>query len=226
MDWEYMIIVIIIMITIVYNLCRKNSESEVKETLYDEKIQILNEGQISYKSIALSIKDIQDKELKKIASDLYNYGGKILAYLNDNPQSIPIARQFLNYYLNRTALILKQCVILEKTMLNSQDANDILDESKNTLYDFYRAYEKQFEKIMNMHLNEMGAELNVARQILNEDGVEKKARPVFIEMNEEKSIENSSSNKWLTPKTVGTAAIAILSAVGIYKLLNNKKDEK
>ena len=73
----------------------------------------------------------------------------------------------------------------------------------------------------------MDAELDVARQILEEDGIEKGTR-----LKEEKkepiipAAKSAESNSWLTPKTIGAAALTVLGAVGLYKLFGNNKDEK
>ena len=123
--------------------------------------------------------------------------------------------------------MLRQCVTLEQTEVNSPEAQEILCQTKETLHDFVAAYEKQFDKIMNLQLNDMEAELKVARQVLDGDGIEKRARAQILD--EEKTpAKLAEENSWLTSKTVGTAALTILGAVGLYKLFGkqNGKSEK
>ena len=77
---------------------------------------------------------------------------------------------------------------------------------------------------MNLQLNDMEAELKIARQVLDGDGIEKGERPQILD--EEKTPAKSvEENSWLTPKTVGAAALTILGAVGLYKLLGKQNDK-
>ena len=105
-----------------------------------------------------------------------------------------------------------------------QETQEILRQTKETLHDFAVAYDKQFNKVMNLQLNDMEAELKVARQVLDGDGIEKGTRPQILD--EEKTpAKSAAENGWLTPRNVGAAALTILGAVGLYKLLGKQNDK-
>ena len=77
---------------------------------------------------------------------------------------------------------------------------------------------------MNLQLNDMEAELKIARQVLDGDGIEKGTRPQILD--EEKTpAKPAAENGWLTPRNVGAAALTILGAVGLYKLLGKQNDK-
>lgn len=209
---------------IVYKLGKRATSSAPERVVQDDRQDLLAKGQVDYDAIAYSVHQLRDRELRSLALALQKRGGRIMDYLRQHPRSLPMARQFLDYYQDRAAALLKQCVSLEQTEVSSQKEQEILRQTKETLQDFAAAYEKQFTKIMNLQLNDMEAELKVARQVLDGDGIEKGTRPQILD--EEKTpAKPAEENNWLTPKTVGAAALTILGAVGLYKLFGKQNDK-
>lgn len=218
------ILAIGILAVVVYKLSKRATSSASERTVQDDKSALLAKGQADYADISNSLHQLRDRELRGLALALQQRGGRIMSYLFQHPESLPAARHFLNYYQDRTAALLRQCVTLEQTEVNSPEAQEILRQTKETLHDFVAAYEKQFDKIMNLQLNDMEAELKIARQVLDGDGIEKGAGPQISD--EEKTpAKPAEENNWLTPKTVGAAALTILGAVGLYKLLGKQNDK-
>ena len=218
------ILAIGILAVVVYKLSKRATSSASERTVQDDKSAPLAKGQADYADISNSLHQLRDRELRGLALALQQRGGRIMSYLFQHPESLPAARHFLNYYQDRTAALLRQCVTLEQTEVNSPEAQEILRQTKETLHDFAVAYEKQFNKIMNLQLNDMEAELKVARQVLDGDGIEKGTRPQILD--EEKTpAKTAEGNSWLTPKAVGAAALTILGAVGLYKLFGKQNDK-
>jgi len=218
------ILAIGILAVIVYTLSKRATSSAPERVVMDDKSARLAKGQADYDAIAYSVCQLRDRELRGLALALQKRGGRIMGYLRQHPQSLPAARQFLDYYQDRTAALLRQCVTLEQAEVSSPEAQEILRQTKETLQDFAAAYEKQFVKIMNLQLQDMEAELKVARQVMDEDGIEKGAGPQLAD-ERETSAKPAQNSSWLTPKTIGAAALTVLGAVGIYKLLGKQNDK-
>jgi len=218
------ILAIGILVVVVYKLSRRATSSAPTLVVQDDNSSRLVKGQADYEDITNSVHQLRDRELRGLALALQKRGGRIMSYLRQHPASLPAARQFLDYYQDRTAALLRQCVALEETEVNSPEAHKILCQTRETLQDFAAAYEKQFDKIMNLQLNDMEAELKVARQVLDGDGIEKGARPQILD-EEKSSAKPVDGNSWLTPKTVGAAALTILGAVGLYRLFGKQNDK-
>ena len=221
---EMVILAIGILAVIVYKISRGKTSLAPNPVVQDDKSAPLAKGLTDYADISNSLHQLRDRELRGLALALQQRGDRIMSYLRQHPKSLPAARHFLNYYQDRTAVLLRQCVTLEQTEVNSPEAQEILCQIKETLHDFVAAYEKQFDKIMNLQLNDMEAELKIARQVLDGDGIEKGAGPQISD--EEKTpAKPAEENNWLTPKTVGAAALTILGAVGLYKLFGKQNDK-
>lgn len=218
------ILAIGILAVIVYKLSKRVSSSAPKPVVQDDRSAYLAKGQVDYDTIAYSVHQLRDRDLRGLALALQKRGGRIMAYLRQHPQSLPAARLFLDYYQDRTAALLRQCVTLEQTEVSSPEAQEIMRQTKETLQDFVAAYEKQFAKIMNLQLNDMEAELKVARQVLDGDGIER-GKGAQIADEEETPAKPADSNSWLTPKTIGAAALTVLGAVGLYKLFGKQNDK-
>ena len=215
------------MSVIVYKLGKRSISKTSSQQIQDEQSSHITKGMKDAADISSSIRQLQDKELLEVAMDLQKRGNKIMTYLRYHPQAIHAAQRFIDYYQDRTAMLLRQCVTLELAEISSPETRTIIQQTKETLQEFAVAYEKQFLKITKIQLNDMDAELAVARKVLDEDGIEKGTRQQ--EENKESAIpavKSVETNSWLTPKAIGTVALTILGAVGVYKLFGNKKDSK
>ena len=224
MDGSYAWIIGIVAMVMLYKAWGKSGKAAKEKTLEEEMSARLAKGLEDYREIGVSLGQLQDRELRALGKNLEQKSTHIIAYLQEHPQCLPVARHFVDYYQDRTAALLKQCVTLEQSGIKSLEAAAVIKETKETLQDFAPAYDKQLAKIMDFQIADMSAELKVARQVLEDDGIEKGAGPRPA-LEEEKYKENSSVfPDWLTPKNVGTAVITVLGAVGLYKLFG--KDEK
>lgn len=221
MDGSSAWIVGILAVLVLYKVWGNGKPVEKKNLLEDEMSARLAKGQADYQEIGEALEQLRDRELKALGRELQKKSQKILAYLQVNRQCMTAARQFVDYYQDRTATLLKQCVILEQAGIKSQEASEVIEETKETLQDFAPAYDKQLAKIMDAQLADMAAELKVARQVLEDEGIERGTGPRQIPEEEKAYI---GSLGWLTPKNIGTAVVAVLGAVGLYKLFG--KDDK
>lgn len=222
-----------LIIFLIYKFRKRKNANKIETVEVDFMTQRLNKGVEDYNLINSYLKHIQDEEILMLGNNLQKKSIKILVYLKNNHHCLPSSRQFIEYYQDRTASLIRQCVTLEQTGINNQDSKRIIKDTKEVLIGFLSAYDAEFAKIMNSHIAEMDAELTVARQMLENDGVKK--GPSLLQLKEqnmkkEKEKYNNETASWLTPKTVGGAFLAVLGAVGLYKVFNstdnkNKKNE-
>lgn len=221
------IIVSILIIIILYKVWPKKDDvaiNEIKNDEYDN--EFLAKGIADYQNINRCLSMIKDKEIIIVGKELQKKSERILLYLKNHQQCLPIARQFINYYQNRTAMLISQFVTLEETAIKSETSEKVVMQIKEVLRDFILAYDVQLSKIMEAQLTDMEAELKVARQVLDSEGIEKNTTVTTIEEND---IGNISSQKeeqpssWITPKAIGGVVLGVLGAVGIYKLMSNDK---
>lgn len=228
MDVSSFVIMGGIMSLILYKIWPRSEDFHKSTPIIDDMSVRLTKGIEDYQCINLYLKQINDTELTMIGKKLQIKGERILSYLQKNRQCLPASRQFIEYYQDRTAALFRQCVTLEQTGIDSEEAKKVVEQTKEVLRDFSAAYDAQLEKIMDTQLTDMAAELSVARQVLENDGIEKgeNALPEYEGENKNEN-ENSRTEKestsWITPKAVGSAVLAVLGAVGIYKLLNNSQ---
>jgi len=218
-----------VMLYILYKIWpRRDDSNNIADEIDDMSVRLVK-GLDDFQSINLYLKQINDIELNMIGNNLQKKGERILLYLQKHRQCLPEARQFVEYYQDRTAALLRQCVTLEQTGIDSEEAKKVVEQTKEVLRDFSTAYDVQLAKIMDTQLIDMAAELSVARQVLENDGIEKGANTLPKYKEESKNeTENSKTEKestsWITPKAVGGAVLAVLGVVGIYKLLNNSQN--
>ena len=113
---------------------------------------------------------IQDAKLRKASAELVETAGNILKYLTDNPEKIPSARRYIDYYQETAANVLENYVELQDSQIATSEAEKIFqntDEAVTTLKD---AFQMQFGKLMQNELMDMEADLNLLKQTLRSEG--------------------------------------------------------
>lgn len=210
-----------------YKIFYKGNSVNKKRLEEDELENLLKKGIRDYHDINMSIAQIKDRDLVSIGGELQTKSDVILSYLQKHRQDLPAARKFIEYYQDRAALLLRKCITIEKAGVSNEEIIKIVNDTKEVLINFYKAYDLQLEKIMNSQLIDISAELTVAKQVLDSDGVEKSDHIQCIKKQAENEVANemetkNSFPKWMTSKNIGGAVLTVLGMVGIYKLLNSK----
>lgn len=157
---------------------------------------------------------------------------RILAYLNDHSQNLPAANRFINYYQDRTATLVEQCVSLGTAGIVTPESKEIIRRTATVLAGFEDAYEKQFAKIVDMQLLDMDAELKVAHQELVGEGIDcnksilrrkSVSAKISVPQPELAPPTHKGKNLW-QPKAIGAVLLTVLGGYGIYQLFNQDKD--
>lgn len=232
-DVTIIIFLVILMIYIVYKLTPSNKK-QLNMNMEDVQEDMrLKKAYEAHYQMECYLRTIKDKEIVELGGILHKKSELILSYLKSNQKSIPLARQFIDYYQDRTVFLLEQCSVLEKASVNNPEINKVKEETKEILLNFIKAYDIQLSKMMGSHLMDMSAELTVARQIMEADGIEKldtlndyNTNKVHEQEATKSKQENNVLPNWVTPKTIGGAALTVLGIVGLYKIFNTQKSDK
>ena len=134
----------------------------------------LYEAREDLESIGASMEMIQDPELKESSRNLHRTAENIIRYLEENPRRISDARRFIDYYQDTASSLLKQYVRLQNTDLNTEDTMKLMAQTKQSLGTLDRAFEKQFERLMQNELFDMEADIKLLRQTMKAEGYEEK----------------------------------------------------
>jgi len=158
---------------------RKNRVPQLDlEELEDERAQYLQENfdkaTTDFKFIEEARKNITDKELSAQISRLQHVAKNLLTHLEKNPERIPLAYKFIDYYQDRAVKIVKQYQDLEATELSTDRVRELKEKMKLMLSSLDAAYEDQFEHVINEQIISADAELKVMEQQLDAEGIKRK----------------------------------------------------
>ena len=101
-----------------------------------------------------------------------------MSNLEQNPNRIPLAYKFIDYYQDRAVKIVKQYQELEATQLSTDKIEDLKSRMRTTLSALDEAYKDQFEHVLNDQIISADAELKVMEQQLDAEGI--KRQPVDV----------------------------------------------
>ena len=184
-----------------------------------------------YADIQVNIESLNDRVLVSRVRRLQLVAGKIIEYLQSHPQCISAANRFINYYQDRVAALMRQCVSLEATGINTPDSKKILQRTKNAMLGFEEAYQQQFAKIIDMQLLDMDAELKVAHQELAMDGIDcQKCSPRELSTAKEEDLlpepkaQPRQNDGFWSPKTIGAIAVAVFGGYSLYQYFNRRNN--
>ena len=124
---------------------------------------------------------------------------------------------------------MQQYVSLRETGLQTEELESLQRNMRTTFQGFAAAYEKQFANVIGSEILDMDAEMKVAKQLMQEDGIDCDQMEPSIALSEESESgkESNSGNGW-SLKQAGIAIGAVaLGAVGVWKIFsgNNRNTE-
>ena len=119
-----------------------------------------------------AVEKIREEPLKTECGGLLRLAENILKYLTDNPEKIPGARRYIDYYQETAANVLENYVELKETGLSTKETEKVLKNTRESVSTLTAAFKMQFEKLMQNELMDMEADLNLLRQTLRSEGYE------------------------------------------------------
>ena len=136
-----------------------------------EEIQkLLDDAQADLGDIDQAVKAIADPAVQQDAQALYAPGTGLIAYSNENPDKIKLARRFFTYYLDTAAKLLARYVDFQNTGLHSEEVTEILCKTAESLPVLNKAFEKQFTHLMQGELLDVEADIELLKSTLKMEG--------------------------------------------------------
>ena len=150
---------------------RKIAGIDVESMPGGEEIrQLLDDAQADLAGIDKAVKEIKPPSVRQDAQALCATGARILAYLEENPDKIKLARRFFTYYLDTAAKLLTRYVDFQETELHSGEVADILQKTAEALPVLNSAFEKQFAHLMQGELLDIEADIELLKSTLKMEG--------------------------------------------------------
>ena len=157
------------------------------DELEEERAEYLQENfekaVADFRYIEEARKKITDRELSAQLSKMQRVAQNLIANLEKNPERIPLAYKFIDYYQDRAVKIIQQYQELEATGLSTNRVQDLKGKMKVMLSSLDAAYEDQFEHVLNDQIISADAELKVMEQQLDAEGI--KRNPVEVGQRDE-----------------------------------------
>ena len=138
---------------------------ELNEELFSKAVDDFN-------ALEGEMKSLKGGRLRSQLQKMQGIARHFLAYLEEHPERITLARRFIDYYQDRALLLMRKYKELEKTGLEAQEVKQAKDEICQLLESFDEAYEDQFSKVLNAQLLDLDAEMKVMKQNMAADGIE------------------------------------------------------
>ncbi|MGN0638134.1 MAG: 5-bromo-4-chloroindolyl phosphate hydrolysis family protein [Huintestinicola sp.] len=126
--------------------------------------QKLLEAKEDYESIKRSIVKIGDMQVKNEAEKLSETSGAIIEYLENNPDKIRRARQFIDYYQDCASKLLSKYIGLQDANIETAEIIKLKQDTRSALATLNKAFSGQFEKLMRGELTDMQAEIELLEQ--------------------------------------------------------------
>ncbi|NLM20008.1 MAG: hypothetical protein GX217_08355 [Clostridiaceae bacterium] len=129
---------------------------EMKQLMSDafDDIQVLESGsKISY-----------DSEIKNLSERLYQSGISIFEHLQENPSKIPLARRFINYYLETASSLISKYDKLHKSKVKGESILTARKDVINGLTLLTNSFDKQFEHLMQGEIMDISTDVKVLTQ--------------------------------------------------------------
>ncbi|WP_072524531.1 5-bromo-4-chloroindolyl phosphate hydrolysis family protein [Clostridium sp. Marseille-P3244] len=136
----------------------------------------LTEAGSDYARMQKAVQQIREQPLLDECRNLMETASGILKYLTDNPEKIPAARRYIDYYQETAANVLEHYVELKKTGLSTRETEKVLRNTRESIATLKSAFDLQFEKLMQNELMDMEADLNLLKQTLKSEGYQEPAK--------------------------------------------------
>lgn len=113
----------------------------------------------------LALKDAKtktrDKALHNQLDKMEKIAGRFLTYLSENPEKIPSASKFIDYYQDRALMLVNRYFELAETGLNTPEVNERRQKVVSALFLMDEAYEAEFHKALAAEFMDIDAEIEV-----------------------------------------------------------------
>lgn len=136
-------------------LAEDNGE-EMKQLMQDafEDLEVLDKG----------AKSLQDPQIKQLSAGLYRSGVAIFEHLQENPDKIPLARRFINYYLETASGLVSKYDKISRSKVKGDSISKARTHVVQGLEVLTDAFDKQFEHLMQGEIMDITTDVKVLQQ--------------------------------------------------------------
>lgn len=131
----------------------------------------LEEAMEDFASIENSFKKIEDESVKEQVKSLKATAEKIIAYLEEHPEKITQARQFIDYYQEAASSLLSKYVELQNSQIGTKEVSRLKENTSHALEKLNFAFEMQFQRLMKNEMLDMDAEIRLLDQTIKMESI-------------------------------------------------------
>ncbi len=132
----------------------------------------LEEARKDFHCIEQAMEQICEPAVRQETQRLKETAQNILAYLENHPEKIRSARQFIDYYQETASSLLKKYIELQDTQLRTDDVIQLQSNTLKAIGTLNTAFEEQFQKLMRSEMTDMEAEIRLLEQTVKmENGI-------------------------------------------------------
>ena len=147
------------------NFTKKFIQTNSKEEILKQSFTKAKED---YNALQNLKSQIIDDEIMCRLEELQQTAEKILKYLNQNPERIPVAEEFIEIYQDKAVTLMQQYLILEKTHFSCSEMSEVKSRINKILSSLYTTYNAEFKRILSHQFINLNAELDVFQNFINE----------------------------------------------------------
>lgn len=130
----------------------------------EELKKYLEDAREDFTAIETCKRKIRDLEVKTEVEKLNQTAEKIIAFLEENPGKIRLARQFIDYYQDTASSLLQKYVKLQDTNLSTNEVQKLKAETAKAVKTLNTVFEGQFQKLLRNEMMDMDAEIRLLQQ--------------------------------------------------------------
>lgn len=130
----------------------------------EELKKYLEDAREDFAAIETCKRKIRDPEVKTEVEKLNLTAEKIIAFLEENPEKIRLARQFIDYYQDTASSLLQKYVKLQDTDLSTGEVQKLKTETAKAVKTLHTVFEGQFQKLLRNEMMDMDAEIRLLQQ--------------------------------------------------------------
>lgn len=130
----------------------------------EELKKYLEDAREDFTAIETCKRKIRDLEVKTEVEKLNQTAEKIIAFLEENPGKIRLARQFIDYYQDTASSLLQKYVKLQDTNLSTNEVQKLKSETAKAVKTLNTVFEGQFQKLLRNEMMDMDAEIRLLQQ--------------------------------------------------------------
>ena len=132
--------------------------------------QFLQEGRDALSQLRALETSIQQPPLKVQIGQLITLCEKILAQVRENPQKLPLTRQFMRYYLPTTLKLLNTYDKMDDIGTQGGKVEHTLETIQSVMQTIVSAFEKQLDSLFGEESLDISTDIQVLQTLLKREG--------------------------------------------------------